>query len=954
MAKPDNNNDEKKSSTLDKAQQRQILKRFLQITLGRLARIRLDLSKEQQLFLDALPILLNNNHASFPCYVSDFTPSGICRYTPSGAEIQKIQRLAPGFNASDASQNKQQILGVYLSGDCGTITESEQQNITVWVCHKDGLATNEISQLDRKCKLIEEWSTSLQLKTIFHVVDSNFINADQQHKRADEEKQQNFLQLDRLYRSGIMIAGRMPVWWLVPTTEEKKYKQYASILVHKKFIADEDVISFGWIPDIPASELISIATEQLAQSYDNPHEACIKQLLTEIYISEYPKTRILSRLFKEAVYDDNLDLDALDPYVMVYRRIESYLFERNEINRLELIRRCFYFQVGKQLSQHTKNVTWQRKVMEALVKEWGWSKDTLKDLDHRDNWNTERAKAEHFELVKELTASYRFLSEFTRRHRDEAVLSLNEMNKLGKKLYATMERKSGKVDLINSHITTDLAEKNLCFCQTKHRLKTVWTVYAEPVSHKETTNTLPLRRSESLIELVSWCHFNGLIAETTEIDILKGEHNLTEDELLKIISSLQEQLPANSHLLSPPQENFSKPAYPINIQMYANIAADPELELKNKDKNPMGLANTFHYTDNSDNIIINIETVSINSWGEIICKRFEGGITLLNSISEYMQNLPPGSNHNVPELQIHSFCNKQAEAISKRLKELYNDIESCYYRGKLPVNSRYILQMKTQFFIIQYSRRKTHFKGARNINELVKRLGQDQESYSPIIFDRHALPTSELAALTSTMSENSIQVYFIDNKDKTATLYVIDEKGSLYSITQEYLNKEALLQPLETFLHSALYRQSTSEHSESLTTEGGFFIDTPIMYYEILNADKNQPPRIEPIILKEHLSSNGGIKIQAIAEQGPNNKPLFNIFCDQQEFSAVDWGPELYSAVARFILARRQSGKRYPCHISDLDMSSIGSLDGYIAQTADYLRFKKDIEDHINDALQKV
>ena len=115
----------------DKAAQRQILKRFVQITLGRLARIRLDLSESQQLFLDALPVLLHTNHPKFPCFVSDNTPSGICRYHPSGAEIQKLQALSPGFKAVD-QDNKQQILGVFLAGDCGTIIESAQQNITVW------------------------------------------------------------------------------------------------------------------------------------------------------------------------------------------------------------------------------------------------------------------------------------------------------------------------------------------------------------------------------------------------------------------------------------------------------------------------------------------------------------------------------------------------------------------------------------------------------------------------------------------------------------------------------------------------------------------------------------------------------------------------------------------------------------------------------------------------------
>lgn len=156
----------------DRTQQRDILRRFIQVTLERLDRIRLDLNEQQQLFLDALPVMLHSNHADFPCYVSDYTPAGICQYQPSGVEIQKIRTLAPNYQADDAKQNREQILGLYLTGDCGTIIESQEQNIIIWLCHVDNLAANEIAQLHRKCGLLEEWAKSLAIRVRFRIFDS--------------------------------------------------------------------------------------------------------------------------------------------------------------------------------------------------------------------------------------------------------------------------------------------------------------------------------------------------------------------------------------------------------------------------------------------------------------------------------------------------------------------------------------------------------------------------------------------------------------------------------------------------------------------------------------------------------------------------------------------------------------------------------------------------------------
>lgn len=931
----------------DRSEQKQILKRFIQITLGRLARIRQDLSETQQIFLDALPVMLHSNHAEFPCFVSEYTPCGISKYQPSGAELQKIHHLAPNFTLQDTRVNKEQLLGLYITGDCGTLIESPQQNIIVWVCHVDNLAANEIANLNRKCGLIVEWAKSLGLKVKFRVFNSRFVSS-------NVVDAQHYLELDLFYRTSVLVAGRIPLWWIIPPQEEHRYEQYASILRHKNYVQDEDIIDFGAIPAIPLTEYVVSGIDLLSFSYQTPYETCIKQLVSEIYISEQPATYLLSRQYKEQVYNNKLDLDAVDPYVMVYDRIEKYLTSRQEFNRLELIRRCFYYQIGKQLSKYNSNPTWQRKLLEALVEDWRWSKDKLKVLDSRQQWRADKVKEERLELVRELTAGYRFLLEFSRKNRDVVYPYLNEIHVLGRKLYSWYERKAGKVDLLNLDITPNLHEKDLYFCQVSHRTQTVWAVYAEAVSYRDAPKEQPLRRCESLVELLSWCYFNGVANTSTKLVAMEGEHQLTNIELKKIFNTLEEALPLGNRLLKPSDNAFNVPAVPTTLQYFINVGIDPVKELKKQDSRAAGLANVLNYSGKRDHIVLNIETLLTNSWGEIICKRFQGPIALLNCINDFIQSVPPDVDTPQPNLKIHCFCDNQAEATSKRMAELFRDLTSCYYTGTLPSNTRYILQLKDQLFIIQYENGKTHFKGARNTEELVKRLGQNQAQFSPIVFDRHALPGSSLAAICPTMKNNMVQVYFQDNGNKTATVFIIDERGSLLSYTQPFKDVINLLNPLDTFIQSTLYRQSASESiGNKGLAEGRYFIETQVLYYEIKQEQKDMPPKVYPFALPSRLMAQfDAFSVQAIAELGAHNKPEFNIYCDQNEFSAADWGQGLYPAIARFILSRRKSGENYPCYVSDLDLSSMGFTTGFgNTQTIDYLRYKLGIDIAINEAL---
>ncbi|WP_179957941.1 class I adenylate cyclase, partial [Citrobacter cronae] len=169
--------------------------------------------------------------------------------------------------------------------------------------------------------------------------------------------------------------------------------------------------------------------------------------------SEHPQVRCLSLDFKQAVFANRLELDALDPYVMVYRRIEAYLLQRGETARLELVRRSLYLKVNKKLSNlASRSGGWQRRLLAKLAEEWRWDERQLALLDSRSQWKVRQVAVERRELVAELNHSYRFLSEFARTQQADSRADPRELNVLGRRLYAAFERRAGKIEVINPGI----------------------------------------------------------------------------------------------------------------------------------------------------------------------------------------------------------------------------------------------------------------------------------------------------------------------------------------------------------------------------------------------------------------------------------------------------------------------------------------------------------------------
>jgi len=942
---------------VDRKKLTQIKQRFLTINQRRYDRTCDALSDRQQHFLRLLPLLFHINHPMLPGYISHSIPCGVFGYKPEKEELRLAKVIARSFQyVRDLKVEDSAIDALFIMGSIGTIAHSDTSDLDIWICHSSLLSSSDQKKLQQKCELISQWAAqhiNLEIHCFLMRGDKFSEYQGRSFNSEASGSAQHYLLLDEFYRTALWLAGKVPLWWFVPVDQEKTYDDYSQVLLSKRFIKNNDVIDFGGIPEIPPNEFIGAGIWQLYKAIESPYKSILKLLLLEVYASSLQSSadslqsnaEPLSLAFKRAIYADEPDADALDPYVMVYARIESYLLARGQLQRLDLVRRCFYFKVNKPLSRNSSqaNKSWQRILLESVVSKWAWSAHELHMLDNRAYWKAPHVIAERSLLANELSHSYRLLMELNQQMDVHAAISAEELMILGRKLHAAFERKAGKIEWINPAISRDLSEDALCFVREEQPGDDSWHV-VRGSQHDLTLRQLdvaPIKRARSLLELLLWCHANGILVHTTKVDIV-GKHfllsNVQKQQLLQTLANwLPVPMPSIEH------EKFIGSAQITRMLLFFNIGVEPQHELHKKGLQMLSSQHdALGYSGFKENLVLNADVIQINNWGELVCRHY-GNDALVSALLHYLRLFPVGKRMQLPELMIRCFSSGQGSNIANRLTELWRDIIACYYSGTRPRNSRYIFEMGDEYLLLQILQQQPQIVRFKQYEKLLEKLGQAQTDFSPIIIDRHALHDKALRKIADTVRQSGIYLFYRVKGD-LATIYVVDEKGSLFTMYLPFHNQQTLLRPLIGFVRAAMRRQQLEGDIGSLTE---------IAVYE-LTQDGKHVSMLDTKKIQQDLTPLHFINIKAIADVDVDNNLQFTIYCDEQEFSALTYGAALFTAVARYIYARRQQGERYPCYITDLDLSLchevIAQQTGL--QLGHYLRIKTELEQKLTAAMQ--
>lgn len=931
---------------IDRKTLKHLRDRFLRLNQGRYQRALQAMGRRQQMVLELLPLILHGNCPTLPGYLDTACPHTIAGFEPAPELIEVGRRFNRSFRWRRQRRRAADIEAVFIMGSPGTIAHAADSDIDVWLCHRDDLSPSSQALLGAKTQAISDWAAGLGLELHIFLLSGKQLRTGRVEAQVGAENcgsAQHFLLLDEFYRSAIHLAGRYPLWWLVPADQESDYQTFADCLRERRFIEASDYLDLGSVPQIPLSEFLGAGVWQLYKGVDAPWKAVLKLLLIESYAAE-GGLRPLALSLKRAVYAGQYEPEHLDPYYMLYRHLEAYL-EEAKTGRLALVRQAFYLKTGVCLSRSDSAIPgWRRSQVAALVSEWRWSREYLRWLDNRHLWRVEDVQRERRGIVGELNRSYRFLSQLAREQRHASAIRPHDMALLGRKLYAAFQRKAGKVEMINPSIAPDLEEESLCF---EHGGSDAaegggWRVYRGAGLANDGQAQVVIKHNAGLLELLLWCYCNGLLSSATRLNLQAGSTQVSLAELRALILVLEDEIPVYPLLAA--RKALLTASRLLTVTVFVNVGIDPLYYLTEQGMHKLSdRHDALGYSSARENLVATLDVVSLNSWGEINLSRYDSGDTLMQYLQQFLARIA-AANGSRPRLSVHCHCAGRAAAIARRVETVINDVADAFFSGGAgPQSLRYVLEVGRRFFILQFAEGQPRFIACPDQSALLQKLAEPQIQASPILLDSLAMADDPAWHAVCRHIRPGMRQLMFEVVGSHARVWLSDEAGALLHWSSPFVGVISLLEPALRFLGSINERRQLRQRLFVPGVPSAACLELCFNGSDYLS--KPRTVTVDPL-------SNDPLGIHGVGRM-EHGALVFDLYCEEHEFSVREHGEGLFRAVAAYVLSRRQDKVFAPLVISDLHLPQEfdDPTERREPSSAQYFGYKVSLEQNLNQAL---
>lgn len=907
-----------------------VAQRFKLFNQGRLQRVKEFLQPRQHDFLNLLPLLFHQNHPLLPGFVSLETPAGIPDYTPSRQTIDTAKQFSKGFEHKRKALRRYPIQALFLMGSVGSMAFSKDSDIDIWLCHHPDIPDDELAELRQKTMLVEKWAATLKLEVHFFLVNSKQFKRGENTPISEESsgETQHYLLLEEFYRTSIYIAGLVPIWWLVPPNQEKYYAQYVAHLLENRFVFENEILDFGGLQDMPLAEFVSATLWHLYKSLSSPHKSLLKLFLMESYAAEFPEPRWLCSAMKLAVYQGEFSVDSLDPYLLIYDKVDEYLCQADSVQRLNLARECFHIKIMGTPSAILDNRAraLHDRFLCMIAQRWQWPDDLLDNLASNKFWDIKKATLEHGVIRDQLQQCLRMILKITGSPLEHPEQN-HDLKLLSRKLRAFLDLRPGKIEVLTTRAMVYAKPEVWSLVElVQENGPSLWCLFDGKISVLPGNTDLAIKQGDSLLELVCWAVVNGLYRKDINIQLLSRSLTITPGELKQLLQELHTFL---FQQLSTKDSGLDVYAQPnrlmaslllINWGEVLAIDADPEKFLMSERSEPLS------YGENRHCLVQGVYRLSVSTWGEVTIQHYVGIEGLFDSLVEsYNLSALPLS---TDKLQVLCYSRGRGRSIALRIEAIFKRLLQVFADEAPGAANRYLLAAENGYCRFYLQDNVLGYYLLENSNLLLQELSRVQNDFSPVIFDDYVLEQTFIPFLYRQNLAGSLQIFYHATAKQVA-IYIIDEKGSLF------VRQHSLAEPHDILTHYGVF-------IKTLQLEDKLPESLQIKYYEI---QKNSAGVVscQEVSVKQR-DTVLDLRVRIVVDRAEGQA----IYCNERKFAVGNNAS--YQAVRNHILSFRKNQEIYPFHITEVDIPCelLGLKHCDQGQSLHYLNYKQKIEEKLN------
>lgn len=781
-----------------------------------------------------LPVLLHWNHPALPGWV-DHAPDGISHYQPDFTAL--MPHLSPFLtDFPETAPENPAIFGLYSMGSTSSIGQTVQSDLDIWVCVDKNLPGEQRRLLQKKCQRIETWAKNKHVDVNLFILDEDRFFRTGSDKLDDENcgSTQHILLLEEFYRTATTLAGKPLLWYAVSfetgSCQEtlRSYDQAITQMCEQGLVRRDEWVDFGPLSTLSRQEYFGASLWQIYKSIDSPYKSVLKVLLLEAYTWTYPATELLAAEMKMMLYENIEAYYHVDHYYIILERVTRYLTAIQDVERIELARRCFYFKMQEKLTQpHDESTSWRRKALKEVVNQWGWDKAYLAQLDSREKWRITQVREEYDLILRGIMKSYRNLISFGRRHNLNALISPQDTAILTRKLYAAYEQLPEKVMLLAPYAIKNLSESDLTFiCVDEGGVnRSGWYVYHCAPTIDSIVGHQPIEYNRYLVKLVAWVYFNGLLTPKTKT-YLRSTTRANPKKLTQLLQDVTQFFPRQ--IVPASKEALYNPSEIRHLAIILNLENDPTRYLDHKlaQLNPMEI-DILNYGNKQWSLIGSIDLLYRNSWNEVRALHFEGNDCVIGALKACLEKMHKDSK--VPDaVEIFNYSERLSEVMSLRFREL---LRECADVRLSTIHGEGVkfkpLRLAGTTWGLSFEPLGVTIQKFNNIIDFYSKISNSKlRDHSD-----NAPQNEDLPSTVARSASQGIMQFFFEDTTRGFDLYILDENNQLEVFRNCNGSKESIIKEVN---HSYAVKEAKTADN---TNVGSFNFP---QFYQVITLDNHQ------------------------------------------------------------------------------------------------------------------
>ncbi|NPU85744.1 MAG: hypothetical protein HPY65_14805 [Syntrophaceae bacterium] len=484
--------------------------------------------KDSEAILYLLPWMLNENNPQVPGYVPHLSRPICVHNLDNDPEIRKREASFSFLFHIDKARRKVKvkpdswmIQGIYTIGSVGSVMQTTCSDCDIWLCvDRERFGEEGMAQLQQKVNLIKDWlDANIRMPVYFFLCDVEDVRKGHFGDVSGESSgstQKNILK-EEFYRTAVLIAGKIPLWWLAFDPEgDVDYRKLATDY-ERDIFGDYDAIDLGILERVEQEEYFGAALWQFNKALTHPLKSITKMLLLQMFLA-FPPGHLLCHQFRTEILGRRDNRTFLDPGTFTIRSILDFNRDGNR-GDFEFVQKCIYLRCDAKM--HSRKSGLREELLREAFHQDPLSREEIHSLNRFKTWHFHDQVRIGNRTLSLLLKIYKDITR-VQSNTEPSRVSPGDLRIIGRKLSSCLEKKPSKIPVIHKP-TDSLNQPTLVFRFNGKK----WQVL--PADDQETVIVEDIH----VIPCIAYLVWNDLF-RPGEIRMLPNPTSVTLQEILNL------------------------------------------------------------------------------------------------------------------------------------------------------------------------------------------------------------------------------------------------------------------------------------------------------------------------------------------------------------------------------------------------------------------------------------